>query len=105
MIEISIPGNETLQLRHLICDYNGTLALDGELIEGVGQAMGNTGPGFDRSCDHRRHIRNRGSTTGRCSVSDSRAFRPAIRIMENSTMYGNWGLSDVYVSETAEMTG
>lgn len=35
MIEIDIPGHRLLQLHHMVLDYNGTLACDGELIEGV----------------------------------------------------------------------
>ncbi|HTT39699.1 MAG TPA: hypothetical protein VMH32_18785 [Burkholderiales bacterium] len=35
MIEIQIPGFGHLELEQLVCDYNGTLALDGALIEGV----------------------------------------------------------------------
>ena len=35
MIEIVIPGGTTLKIHHLVLDYNGTLALDGELIPGV----------------------------------------------------------------------
>jgi soluble P-type ATPase len=35
MIEIEIPGAERLRLAHLVLDYNGTLALDGHLLEGV----------------------------------------------------------------------
>ena len=35
MIEIVIPGGATLKIEHLVLDYNGTLALDGELIKGV----------------------------------------------------------------------
>jgi soluble P-type ATPase len=35
MIEISIPGFHNLQLKHLVLDYNGTLACDGKLIPGV----------------------------------------------------------------------
>lgn len=35
MIEISIPGRETLRIEHLVLDYNGTIAVDGLLIEGV----------------------------------------------------------------------
>ncbi|MBF6056720.1 MULTISPECIES: HAD family hydrolase [Thiomicrorhabdus] len=29
MLQIEIPGNETLQLQHLVLDYNGTIACDG----------------------------------------------------------------------------
>jgi P-type E1-E2 ATPase len=39
MIELNIPGRGTLQLEHLVSDVNGTLALDGQLIEGVGRAF------------------------------------------------------------------
>ena len=35
MIEIDVPGFGELALAHLLLDYNGTLARDGELIEGV----------------------------------------------------------------------
>ena len=35
MIEFQIPGYGTLQLDNLVLDYNGTLALDGTLIQGV----------------------------------------------------------------------
>ncbi len=39
MIEIAIPGWGELKLNHLVCDVNGTLALDGRLIDGVARAM------------------------------------------------------------------
>lgn len=35
MIRIAIPGYRTLELEHLVLDYNGTLACDGVLIDGV----------------------------------------------------------------------
>ena len=35
MISISIPGTGTLNLEHLVLDYNGTLAVDGVLLPGV----------------------------------------------------------------------
>ena len=35
MISIQIPGRETLALSHLILDYNGTIAEDGEIIESI----------------------------------------------------------------------
>jgi soluble P-type ATPase len=35
MIEINIPGKETVRLEHLVLDVNGTLALDGELLPGI----------------------------------------------------------------------
>ena len=35
MIELNIPGRGLVQLHHLVCDVNGTLAVDGQLPEGV----------------------------------------------------------------------
>lgn len=35
MITIEIPDFGSLELEHLLLDYNGTLAVDGELIDGV----------------------------------------------------------------------
>lgn len=39
MIEIHIPGRGDLRLRHLTLDLNGTLALDGRLIDGVAERL------------------------------------------------------------------
>jgi len=39
MIEVTIPGYKKLQLKHLVLDYNGTLAVDGELLPGVKDAL------------------------------------------------------------------
>ena len=39
MIEIEIPGNKTLKIVHLVLDYNGTIAFDGALIDGVKKAL------------------------------------------------------------------
>ena len=39
MIEIKIPGNKILQLEHLVLDYNGTIAFDGALIDGVKESL------------------------------------------------------------------
>lgn len=35
MIELNIPGRGSLHLEHLVCDLNGTLAVDGQLLEGM----------------------------------------------------------------------
>lgn len=35
MLTLDIPGGPTLELQHLILDFNGTLAIDGRLIDGV----------------------------------------------------------------------
>ena len=39
MIELSIPGRGEIRLEHLVCDVNGTLALDGVLISGVAERI------------------------------------------------------------------
>jgi soluble P-type ATPase len=39
MIEIVIPGRAPLQLAYLVLDYNGTLAVDGDLLPGVREAL------------------------------------------------------------------
>jgi len=39
MISLEIPGFGPLELRHLVCDYNGTLALDGQLLSGVAERV------------------------------------------------------------------
>ncbi|MEM5788443.1 MAG: ATPase P [Syntrophobacteraceae bacterium] len=39
MLEIAIPGYKHFSLRHLVLDYNGTLACDGKLIAGVGERL------------------------------------------------------------------
>jgi P-type E1-E2 ATPase len=39
MLEIDIPGYRTLRLAHLVLDYNGTLAHDGELLDGVRERL------------------------------------------------------------------
>lgn len=35
MLSVTIPGWKTLHLSHLVLDYNGTIAFDGSVIEGV----------------------------------------------------------------------
>jgi len=39
MIELNIPGRGIYQLEHLVCDVNGTLAVDGQLFEGVARQL------------------------------------------------------------------
>jgi len=39
MIELNIPGYGILRLEHLVCDVNGTLAVDGQLAEGLPRSM------------------------------------------------------------------
>jgi P-type E1-E2 ATPase len=39
MIVFDIPGRDCCEIRHLVVDYNGTLALDGALLSGVEQRL------------------------------------------------------------------
>lgn len=39
MIEVMIPGRNKLILNNLVCDVNGTLALDGVLLPGVAEKI------------------------------------------------------------------
>lgn len=41
MIELNIPGWRTLRLSHLVCDVNGTLALDARLMDGLFRPLTN----------------------------------------------------------------
>jgi len=35
VIEVEIPGRGTYRLRHLVLDVNGTIAVEGQLVEGM----------------------------------------------------------------------
>ncbi len=39
MIELTIPGRGLIQLEYLVSDVNGTLAIDGQLIEGLAREL------------------------------------------------------------------
>lgn len=39
MITIDIPGRDMITIEHLVLDYNGTVAEDGQLIDGVEERM------------------------------------------------------------------
>lgn len=39
MIDIEIPGFGQLKIKHIVLDYNGTLAVDGELLDGVRERL------------------------------------------------------------------
>jgi hypothetical protein len=55
-MQIEIPGFDYLHLKAICTDYTGTLALKGELIDGVKGAVSST-----RSCTHKSpsHVRFR----------------------------------------------
>lgn len=39
MLQVNIPGREVLELNNLVLDYNGTIAEDGYIIEGIAQRL------------------------------------------------------------------
>jgi len=39
MIELNIPGHGIVQIKHLVCDVDGTLAVDGRLLDGMIRAL------------------------------------------------------------------
>ena len=51
MISCAIPGRDTIEISHLVCDMNGTLALDGSLLPGT---LGR--PTFERLADCLRGV-------------------------------------------------
>ena len=46
MISVSIPPGTRLELSHLVCDFNGTLAVDGVLLPGVAERLRTLSDGF-----------------------------------------------------------
>ena len=43
MIRLNVPGYNELSLRHVVLDYNGTLARDGRLLDGVSNSLSKVG--------------------------------------------------------------
>jgi hypothetical protein len=39
MIELNIPGRGRIQLEHLVANVNGTLAVDGQLLDGMSRSL------------------------------------------------------------------
>lgn len=39
MIELNVLGRGLISLEHLVCDVNGTIAVDGQLLEGVTRSL------------------------------------------------------------------
>jgi P-type E1-E2 ATPase len=39
MISVDIPGFGAVKINHLVCDYSGTLSVDGELLDGVKEIL------------------------------------------------------------------
>ncbi len=61
MIELNIPGRGAIQLEYLVSDVNGTLAVDGQLIEGIARRLNNLGDRLEihlltADTHHRQHL-------------------------------------------------
>lgn len=73
MIELNIPGFGTLRLEHLVSDVNGTLALDGQLHEGLARTL--------RSLQDRLQLHMlTADTHGRQALIDQQIGLQAVRI-------------------------
>lgn len=73
MIEIEVPGRGTYRLKHVVLDVNGTIAVDGRLVEGVAK----------RVAELRRSIEVHmltADTRGRQQVIDAQLGMQAARI-------------------------
>ena len=44
---IKIPGRETVEIKNVLFDYNGTIAIDGQLIEGVAESINELSADFN----------------------------------------------------------
>ncbi|MGB3700247.1 MAG: hypothetical protein WA997_03170 [Anaerolineales bacterium] len=73
MIELNIPGRGEFELEYLVCDVNGTLAVDGQLQDGVIRGLTNL---KDRL---RIHLLT-ADTFGRQAVIDRQLNLEAVRI-------------------------
>ncbi|MCJ7432865.1 MAG: hypothetical protein MUO77_05190 [Anaerolineales bacterium] len=73
MIELSIPGRGTYQIEHIVTDVNGTLAVDGQLINGLKQRFASL---RDRVTIHLLTA----DTHGRQSLIDEQLSLKAVRI-------------------------
>jgi len=77
VIELNIPGRGLLRLQHLVTDVNGTLAVDGQLIEGLAKRIGLL---KDRLTIHLLTA----DTHGRQAVIDQQLNLTAVRIQSGN---------------------
>jgi P-type E1-E2 ATPase len=77
MIELNIPGRGLIQLQHLVCDVNGTLAIDGQLPEGVNHRLSSLS---DRLTVHLLTA----DTHGRQNAIDQQLNLKAVRLQPGS---------------------
>jgi len=46
-MKIDIPGRDDFELKNIVFDYNGTIAIDGKLISGVSESINSLSQDFD----------------------------------------------------------
>jgi len=73
MIELNVPGRGVIQLEYLVSDVNGTIALDGQLIDGVAKALVRLGDQLEL------HLLT-ADTRGRQPIIDQQLGLEAVRI-------------------------
>jgi len=77
MITLNIPGRDQLLLEHLVCDVNGTLAIDGQLVEGIARQL-------NRLRDRLELHLLTADTHGRQSIMDHQIGVQAFRITQGN---------------------
>jgi len=80
MISLTIPGRGAYELEHLVMDVNGTLAVDGQLIEGLAKKIEAL---RDRLMIHLLTA----DTHGKQSVIDQQLGLTAVRIAQGSESF------------------
>ena len=74
MIKFTVPGRGDYELEHLVMDVNGTLAIDGQLMEGVTEKIASLRDGLTI------HLLT-ADTHGKQAVIDQQLGLTAVRIM------------------------
>ena len=77
MIELDIPGRDPLRIEHLVSDVNGTLAVDGQLIDGLVKKVASL---RDRLTIHLLTA----DTHGRQAVIDAQLGLQAVRVQRGN---------------------
>ena len=85
MIELDIPGRGGLRLQHMVTDVNGTLAVDGQLIDGVAK-------GLLGLCDRLQIYLLAADTHGRQELLDRQLGLQAVRIPGGGEAQGKGNL-------------
>ena len=95
MIELNIPGRGVIQIDHLVSDVNGTLAVDGQLMEGVASAL-------LRLSDRLQIHLLTADTHGRQAAIDQQLGLQAVRIPAGGEAEANADTPDCAVPDTVD---